>query len=207
MLFRSWAVWEDSGSVYYASHVTHTVKYGATLIEGAEVAYFETASSTNKTYTLGLATTTSWTSNASGTVEGYAVWKIGTTDYSSQNLVVREYEYNLVSIPKTLTGVPIVEDVLMSLDGFALADEATVQAYTGIVVTYATSTVTVTSNHTIQELYEYVKYNVVLAQNLDKAQPLTTSDGTNFLFASGWNLTVNAATVQQETKQIGRAHV
>ncbi|PIS12247.1 hypothetical protein COT70_01920, partial [candidate division WWE3 bacterium CG09_land_8_20_14_0_10_47_33] len=195
------AVWESGGNVYYASHIKHTIKIGVTLIEGAELAYFD-ASNINRTYNLARTAVTSLTSNASGTVEGYSVWKIDTTEYAAQNLIVREYEYNLVSIPKTLSGLPITEDVLMSSDTFIVADEATAAAMTGIAVAYATTTVTVTANHNIQDLYDYIKYNVTLAANLDKAQPLTTSDGTNFLFASGWNLIVNNATVQQETKQI-----
>ncbi|PIZ68946.1 MAG: hypothetical protein COY11_05255, partial [Candidatus Portnoybacteria bacterium CG_4_10_14_0_2_um_filter_44_20] len=196
------AVWETGGNVYYASHIKHTIKIGVTLIEGAEVAYFVSASTTNQTYDLNRNATTSLTSNASGFVEGYSVWKIGSTDYSSQDLKVREYEYNLVSIPKTLTGAPITEDVLMATDGFIVADEAAASAMTGISVNYTSTTVTITANHNIQDLYDYIKYSVTLAANLDKTQPLTTSDGTAFLFASNWNLIVDNAEVVQTTKQI-----
>jgi hypothetical protein len=83
---RKGAIWESSGNTYYASHITHTIKYGAQLIQGAEVAYFD-ATGTNRSYDLNLNPVTSWTSNASGTVEGYAVWQINTSDYSSQLII------------------------------------------------------------------------------------------------------------------------
>lgn len=65
--------------------------------------------------------------------------------------------------------------------------EATVGAYTGISI--AGSTITLTSNHTIRELYDYCKWYLCQTANLSVDDFFTSTDGVNF--TSSYNLTLN----------------
>lgn len=66
--------------------------------------------------------------------------------------------------------------------------EATVAAYTGISI--SSGTITLTSNHTIQELYDYCQY--YRAQN-QVSQFFTSPDGVNF--SCSYNLTLNGGNI------------
>jgi len=68
-------------------------------------------------------------------------------------------------------------------------NEATVGAYTGISINHGTQTITLTSNHTIREIYDYCYYNLSQTANLSQAEFFTSTDGINF--TSTYNLTLN----------------
>jgi len=105
------AIWESGGSMYYASHVRETFKDGATPVQGVECAFFDSGN-VNRLYTLARVNQVI-TSDSNGLVEGYAVYKIGTTTYTSQTLKTRQYGYTTVSVPKTIGASPITEDILL----------------------------------------------------------------------------------------------
>jgi hypothetical protein len=71
------------------------------------------------------------------------------------------------------------------------SDEATVGAYTGISI--AGSTITLSSNHTIRELYDYCKYYLCQTANLSVTDFFTSTDGVNF--TSTYNLTLNGGNI------------
>jgi len=108
---KSRAVWESGGSMFYASHVQETFKDGATPVQGVEAAFFDSGS-VNRLYTLGRVNQVI-TSDANGLVEGYVVYQIDTTAYTSQTLTARQYGYTTVSVPKAIGAAPITEDVLL----------------------------------------------------------------------------------------------
>lgn len=58
--------------------------------------------------------------------------------------------------------------------------EATVSAYTGISIDHGTNTITLSTDHTIQEVYDYVYYNLTLNANLSEPEYFTTTDGVTF---------------------------
>lgn len=58
--------------------------------------------------------------------------------------------------------------------------EVIVSAYTGIMIDHGTNTITLSSNHTIQEVYDYVYYNLTLNANLSEPEYFTTTDGVTF---------------------------
>lgn len=80
------------------------------------------------------------------------------------------------------------------------ATESTVAAYTGISINHTTQTITISSNHTIQELYDYCKYNLCQTANLGYSDFFTTTDGTNFVLK--YNLIINNATLSGTNKFI-----
>lgn len=71
--------------------------------------------------------------------------------------------------------------------------EATVGTYTGISINHGTNTITLTSNHSIQEIYDYCKYNLVQTANLGGDDFFTTTDGISFV--STYNLTLNGGSI------------
>ena len=59
-------------------------------------------------------------------------------------------------------------------------DEATVGAYTGIAVDHTTNTLTISSTHSVEEIYDYVYYDLVQTANLSEPEWFTSTDGINF---------------------------
>ncbi len=78
--------------------------------------------------------------------------------------------------------------------------EATVAAYTGITINHASALITVSENHTIQELYDYCQYNLALEANLDKVDFFSTIDGVNFVCA--YDLSVDGCILSGAGKAI-----
>lgn len=58
--------------------------------------------------------------------------------------------------------------------------EATVSAYTGITIDHATNTLTISSTHSVEEIYDYVYYDLVQTANLSEPEWFTSTDGINF---------------------------
>lgn len=73
------------------------------------------------------------------------------------------------------------------------SSEVTVGAYTGIAINHATDTVTITANHTVRELYDYIKLNLCQPSNLSEPDFFTSNDGTNFTCT--YDIVVNNATL------------
>jgi hypothetical protein len=77
-----------------------------------------------------------------------------------------------------------------------VANEATAGSYTGIAVDGSAETITVSSNHTLQEVYDYCNWWAAQSANIQYDMPMSTSDGTNFALLSSWTFTVsNGATL------------
>lgn len=74
-----------------------------------------------------------------------------------------------------------------------VSNEATVAAYTGIAVDHATDTITLTVNHTIAELYDYLKYNLGLTANL--TEPDYVSGTLAALSIGAYNLVIDGCTL------------
>jgi hypothetical protein len=75
----------------------------------------------------------------------------------------------------------------------SVSDEATVAAYTGISVNHATDTITVTTNRTIAQLYDYLRYDLGLTANLAQADYVS---GTLAALSIGaYNLVIDGCTL------------
>jgi hypothetical protein len=75
----------------------------------------------------------------------------------------------------------------------SVSNEATVAAYTGINVNHATDTITVTTNRTIAQLYDYLRYDLGLTANLAEADYLSGTLAA--LNIGGYNLVIDGCTV------------
>jgi hypothetical protein len=75
----------------------------------------------------------------------------------------------------------------------SVSNEATVAAYTGISVNHATDTITVTTNRTIAQLYDYLRYDLGLTANLAEADYLSGTLAA--LNIGAYNLVIDGCTV------------
>ena len=200
------AIWDDGGATYYASSIAYTAKDLGTPVAEVEIAHFD-SSGNNRTYNTSLTQVESLTTGATaGDITGYAVWKIDSTEYSSHTLKARQYGYKTYEIPKNLDGTPIEEDINLVEDTFIGDTEGNVAAYTGIVIDYSPTTkeITVTEDHTIQEVMDYVRYSDALQTNLDEDDTMSTADGSAYTLDTDWNLIIDGVGVfvNDETKII-----
>lgn len=76
--------------------------------------------------------------------------------------------------------------------------EATVAAYTGITINHTAETITISENHTLDEIYDYCQYDIISStKQLD--QTIHTSDGVNFV--SEYSFVVNTGITVTATDQ------
>jgi hypothetical protein len=199
------AIWNVSGTVYYGNAIKYTALEGATPVQGVKIAHFDSGGN-NRTYNSSRTLVSALESDADGEVEGYAVYKINSTSYANHTLVAREYEYNNISIPKTLNGLAVEENISLNADNFIDVSEAVAGSYTFADFNTTTKLATVDQDSpTIQKLYDAYKYYIT--DNVDKTPFFGTSDGTTFAFDTDWDLLVTGSNVSlvEETKRVNYA--
>lgn len=80
---------------------------------------------------------------------------------------------------------------LRTVNPYVSASFATASAYTGIAIDWTAKTITLSSNHTMQEIYDYCQAMASTAANLAKTVPMTTADGNTFSLPTNWGFIVN----------------
>jgi hypothetical protein len=80
-----------------------------------------------------------------------------------------------------------------------VANESTAGAYTGITVNGSAETITVSSNHTIQEVYDYCNWWAAQSANMQYDMPLTSADGNTFILANNWDMILNGGSITSGT--------
>lgn len=113
------------------------------------------------------------------------------TLYAPFTFKVRKYGYKFLQKATNWTKRS-AEDISMETNTYALATEATVAAYTGIAINGATSTITLTASHSLQEVYEYGQYWAAQTANVGYAEPIATVEGNNFTLTTGWTIVCDA---------------
>jgi hypothetical protein len=113
------------------------------------------------------------------------------TDETPHTIKVRCYGYLFQEFPvdidaRTVTNLSQIEN------NFVVANESTAGAYTGITVNGSAETITVSSNHTLQEVYDYCNWWAAQSANMQYDMPMITSDGVNFSMVSGWDFVVSS---------------
>ncbi len=82
------------------------------------------------------------------------------TDFVNDN---RHYGYKFENLIK-VTANPYISET----------DESVVGAYSGISINHSTDTITITSPHSIEEIYDYVYYDLCQTANLSIPEYFTT---------------------------------
>lgn len=103
---------------------------------------------------------------------------------------VRKYGYYFQDLSKTVSGQS--SDVaVLQINTNVSTSEATALAYTGISINTSTQKLTISSNHTIQEVYDYCQAWLAQSSNIATDEFLTTSNGQAFTL--GYDLEINNA--------------
>jgi hypothetical protein len=117
------------------------------------------------------------------------------TDETPHTVKVRCYGYQYQEFPididaRTITNLSEI------INNFVVANESTAGAYTGIVVNGAVQTITVTADHSIQQVFDYCNWWAAQSANMQYDMPISTADGINFTLAAGWLITVTGSGVK-----------
>jgi hypothetical protein len=117
------------------------------------------------------------------------------TDETPHTVKVRCYGYQYQEFPididaRTITNLSEI------INNFVVANESTAGAYTGIVVNGAVQTITVTADHSIQQVFDYCNWWAAQSANMQYDMPISTADGINFTLAAGWLITVTGSGVE-----------
>jgi hypothetical protein len=117
------------------------------------------------------------------------------TDETPHTVKVRCYGYQYQEFPiyidaRTVTNLSEI------INNFVVANESTAGAYTGIVVNGAAQTITVTADHSIQQVFDYCNWWAAQSANMQYDMPISTADGINFTLAAGWSITVTGSGVK-----------
>lgn len=118
---------------------------------------------------------------------------VAETRYNPFDTRGRKYGYKQVNLSTTINAVQNPVDVFIP-DEYIVADQATAAAYTGIAIDGLANTITITGDHTMQELYDYGCNWAV--SNMAEDKPYTTTDGQTYvsdfdLILDGCKLTGN----------------
>lgn len=104
--------------------------------------------------------------------------------WSDLTINTRKYGYIFVSVEKQISEIIpyIYGEVTTPVTNPFISEpvEATVAAYTGITVDDGTETITVSSNHTVNELYDYLQYVNATNTGMEFDEYFTTQDGSNY---------------------------
>jgi hypothetical protein len=113
------------------------------------------------------------------------------TDETPHTVKVRCYGYQFQEFPVDIDA-RTVTNLSQNENNFVVVNESTAGAYTGITVNGSAETITVSSNHTLQEVYDYCNWWAAQSANMQYDMPMITSDGVNFLMVSGWDFVVSS---------------
>jgi hypothetical protein len=136
---------------------------------------------------------------ASGDSTGGVDWDTDGTSYTPMVVKVRKYGYQ--PFPTSWDGRSSLTtlNIFMVDDNVVVANEATAGAYTGITVNGSTETITITSDHTLQEIYDYCQWWSTQSANVQYDVPLTSADGNTFILAQNWDLICDGGDITSGT--------
>jgi hypothetical protein len=117
------------------------------------------------------------------------------TDETPHTVKVRCYGYQFQEFPVDIDA-RTVTNLSQNENNFVVANESTAGAYTGITVNGSAETITVSSNHTLQEVFDYCNWWAAQSANMQYDMPISTADGINFTLAAGWSITVTGSGVK-----------
>jgi hypothetical protein len=117
------------------------------------------------------------------------------TDETPHTVKVRCYGYQYQEFPIDIDA-RTVTNLSEIINNFVVANESTAGAYTGIVVNGAVQTITVTADHSIQQVFDYCNWWAAQSANMQYDMPISTADGINFTLAAGWLITVTGSGVE-----------
>lgn len=132
--------------------------------------------------------------NASHSVSGTTTTSTAKTPHKIRAL---KYGLSLFEIDKAISTDSIDTFYLSANSQIDEATKATVDAYTGFVINHGTETITISSAHTIAELYDWLQSEAVDVPQYDYLEIMETADSTNYL--CHYNIICNAVLTGDST--------
>jgi hypothetical protein len=102
-------------------------------------------------------------------------------------------EFSLSALSRT------VSTVLLTDNNVTVANEATASAYTGITVNGSTETITISNDHTLQEIYDYIQWWATQETTIQYVAPMASVDGNTFILAEDWDLICDGGDITSGT--------
>lgn len=144
--------------------------------------------------------------------EGYFEDATGNTlqDLKPHTLRIRKYGRRFLEQTRQVTS-KVIEGVSDAANPFVVASEAAALAYTGITISGSGKTITLSSAHTLQEVYDYAQAWAAQSGNMQYEEPLSSIDGSTFTMPTGWTfipagyLTYGSQSLAGGTIQLGAA--
>ena len=176
------------GFVHQGKSINYTVTDASgTGLTGAKVAVYDTDG------TLQTGIQTSSGGAVSEIVATFFKWQ--DNDPSSNkapfDIRIRRYGYTYLGF-QSAVDEPIKQEVRLQTNTGLVSTEAQAAAITGISLNFSTETVTITSNHDAQSLYDYYQYQLDQTANMVYGEDLVRTGGAFNL--DDWDMVVDGAT-------------
>ncbi|MDB4786328.1 hypothetical protein OAG36_01190, partial [bacterium] len=170
---------------------------------GTNVTILLTGVASNRSYRIEKQSDQSLVYEGTCTATTESIKHLHTGDVTS-TLITGEYGYLRFGINFTISDSNSTIQVTNQTDSYVVASEAAAGAYTGISLNYSARTGTMSSNHTVQELYDYERYQQAQLANLTY-EPLTeTNNGLEVHLHHDLTLSTTAV-LSSSTQSIGLA--
>jgi hypothetical protein len=120
------------------------------------------------------------------------------TDETPHTIKVRCYGYLSQEFPIDIDA-RTVTNLSQIINNVVVANESTAGAYTGIAVNGSAETITISSDHTLQEIYDYIQWWLTQSANMQYEVPMTSADGNTFILAQNWDLICDGGDITSGT--------
>ena len=115
----------------------------------------------------------------------------GALNLAPFDIRIRKYGYTYLGFQSAVSE-PIKQEVRLVVNSELVSNKTQAQAISGISLNFASSTLTLTEDHSAQALYDYYQYQLGESANMQYAEDFTKS-GSSFNLGD-WDLVVNGCT-------------
>lgn len=124
------------------------------------------------------------------------------TDKSPFDIRIRKYGYQYQGFQSSVSE-PIKQEIRLATNTGLVSTEGQAAAITGISLNFSTETVTITSNHNTQSLYDYYQYQLAQTANMQYGEDLIrTGDAFDI---DDWDIVIDGATYTGDITTTGTA--
>jgi hypothetical protein len=186
-----------SGYVFQAKSVNYTLtNAGGTGLSGVKVAIYDT----DGTIQDAIRTSSSGAVSEIVTIFNKYQDNAPSSNKAPFDIRIRKYGYVYLGFQSAVSE-PIKQEVRLANNTLLVSTEAQAAAITGISLNFATETVTITSNHDTQSLYDYYQYQLAQTVNMGYGEDLIRT-GNSFNL-DDWDMIVNGATYTGDATTTG----
>jgi len=195
--FADGKITNNNGQYTQAKSINYTVAdTSGTGLTGVKVAVYDTDGDIQT----GIQTSSSGTVTQIEAVFFDKADSAAAVDKSPFDIRLRKYGYEYQEFQSAVSE-PIKQEYRLPTNTKTSANEATAAAISGISLNFATETITITSNNTFQELYDYYQYQLAQDANLIYSEDLTLT-GEAFDI-DDWDMVIDGCTYTGDVTTTG----